>query len=355
MPREVFTPQPPSAGYRRAITAACALFALHVALGTAAQAGTVAAYMYTQSGAAGVPTLAALKPSGIGEVYLKGVDIDPQGGVHVKLDDSGRFFPHAWTATPRPTFACLVNADPTFTWTAVDPTSPLTSALSTNSWHQDYGGGITADAEFSADIQSFPATWQSCMTALRALANAQNGNFSLYVSPKYLSSSRYPSTAAGNAAALASILGTAPSGAANTLLFPVYDGNGGNVDEATLTAAAAAAHAHGLGYTWIFDITESPATFTTGLQRAAAANTAAGAVPAGYAVYSYIDSSPVTADMTTNLQAVLDVAFVPEPAAAALLVGLSLAALLMVPRSRLLRLQRHVPAVRHPARPRPGP
>lgn len=327
MPLDSAAPLPTATAPRfRTVVPLGVLLVLHAGVGPAARAGTVAAYMYTQTGAAGVSTLASIKPAGVGEVYLKAVDIDPQGGVHVKLDDNGRFFPAAWSSTPRPTFTCLINADPTFTWTAVDPTSSLTTGLTSNSWQRDYGGGITVDAEFSADIQSFPSTWQSCMTALRSLANGQSAGFSLYVSPKYLSTSRYPATAAGNAAALASILGTAPAGTANTLLFPVYDGNGGNVDVATLTAAASAAHAHGLGYTWIFDITESPATFTAGLQRAAAASAAA--APAGYVVYSYLDTSPVTADMTTNLQAVLDVAAVPEPTAGVAAVAAALAACL---------------------------
>lgn len=231
MPLDSAAPPPTATAPRfRTAVPVAVLLALHATVGPAARAGTVAAYMYTQTGAAGVSTLASIKPAGVGEVYLKAVDIDPQGGVHVKLDDNGRFFPAAWSSTPRPTFTCLINADPTFTWTAVDPTSSLTTGLTSNSWQQDYGGGITVDAEFSADIQSFPSAWQSCMTALRSLANGQSGGFSLYVSPKYLSTSRYPSTAAGNAAALAAILGTAPAGTANTLLFPVYDGNGGDVD-----------------------------------------------------------------------------------------------------------------------------
>jgi hypothetical protein len=55
------------------------------------------------------------------------------------------------------------------------------------------------------------------------------------------------------------------------------------------------------------------------------ANAAAAAAPAGYIVYSYLDTSPVTADMTTNLQAVLDVAAVPEPTAGVAAVAAALA------------------------------
>jgi hypothetical protein len=173
-----------------------------------ARAEPLAAYMYAPSGADGVPALAAMKPAAIGTVFLKAVDIDSAGNVYQKLDDNGRFYPNAWTGTPRPAFAALINADPGIDWSSANPTTTLTSVLTTHNWQQDYGGGITVDAEFTANIQSFPANWQSTMTALRSLANGQGQNFSLYLSPKYLSAARYPTTAAANAAAIAQILGT---------------------------------------------------------------------------------------------------------------------------------------------------
>ena len=279
--------------------------------GSAARAEPIAAYMYSQSGAAGVPTLAAMKPAAIGTVFLKAVDIDSTGAVFPKLDDNGRFYPNAWTATPRPVFAALVNADPGIDWSTANPTASLTAALTNNSWQQDYGGGITVDAEFSANIQSFPTNWQSTMTALRSLSNGQGQNFSLYVSPKYLSASRYPDTATATAAILKQILGTPPTGIVNSVLFPVYAGDGTNVDQPTLAAAASAAQTQGFAYQWIFDITESPSTFSAGLQSA----DGAGPRPAGYVAYSYVDTQQITADMTTNLGALVDLAAVPEPGA----------------------------------------
>jgi len=277
---------------------------------SAARAEPLAAYMYSQSGAAGVATLATMKPAPVGTVFLKAVDVDATGAVFPKLDGSGHFYPNAWTATPRPAFAALVNADPGIDWNTANPATSLTSALTSNNWQNDYGGGITVDAEFTANIQSFPANWQSTMTALRSLANGQGQNFSLYVSPKYLSAARYPATAATNAAALKQVLGTPAAGITNSVLFPVYAGDGTNVDQATLSAAAAAAQGQGFAYQWIFDITEAPATFTAGLQSAEAAGR-----PGGFVAYSYIDTQPVTGDMTTNLDALANLAAVPEPAA----------------------------------------
>jgi hypothetical protein len=279
-----------------------------------ARAEPLAAYMYAPSGADGVPALAAMKPAAIGTVFLKAVDIDSAGNVYQKLDDNGRFYPNAWTGTPRPAFAALINADPGIDWSSANPTTTLTSVLTTHNWQQDYGGGITVDAEFTANIQSFPANWQSTMTALRSLANGQGQNFSLYLSPKYLSAARYPTTAAANAAAIAQILGTPGTGIINSVLFPVYAGDGTNVDQPTLAAAASAAQGQGFAYQWIFDITETPATFSAGLQSA----DGAGPRPAGYVAYSYIDTQQPTADMTTNLNALANLAAVPEPSAVAL-------------------------------------
>jgi DNA-binding PucR family transcriptional regulator len=71
-----------------------------------------------------------------------------------KLAD-GRFYPHAWTATPAPQFVAMIDA----------------------------------------------------MSGLRSLANSAGQGFSLYLSPKYLDSSRYQS-AATNLDSLAGILGT---------------------------------------------------------------------------------------------------------------------------------------------------
>jgi hypothetical protein len=294
---------------RRSIFVLLAAATLHG--GSAVRAEPIAAYMYSQSGAAGVPTLAAMKPAAIGTVFLKAVDIDSTGAVFPKLDDNGRFYPNAWPATPRPVFAALVNADPGIDWSTANPTASLTAALTNNNWQQDYGGGITVDAEFSANIQSFPTNWQSTMTALRSLSNGQGQNFSLYVSPKYLSASRYPDTATANAAILKQILGTPPTGIVNSVLFPVYAGDGTNVDQPTLAAAASAAQTQGFAYQWIFDITESPTTFSAGLQSA----DGAGPRPAGYVAYSYVDTQQITADMTTNLGGLVDLAAVPEPGA----------------------------------------
>ena len=294
---------------RRSIFVLLAVATLHG--GSAARAEPVAAYMYSQSGAAGVPTLAAMKPAAIGTVFLKAIDIDSTGTVYPKLDDNSRFYPNAWNATPRPVFAALVNADPGIDWNTANPTASLTAALTNNNWQQDYGGGITVDAEFTANIQSFPGNWQSTMTALRSLANGQGQNFSLYLSPKYLSAARYPGTATANAAALKQILGTPGTGMVNSVLFPVYAGDGTNVDHPTLAAAASAAQTQGFAYQWIFDLTESPATFSAGLQSA----DNAGPRPAGYVAYSYVDTQQITADMTTNLGALVDLAAVPEPGA----------------------------------------
>lgn len=280
----------------------------------AARAEPLAAYMYSQSGAGGVPALAARKPAAVGTVFLKAVDVDPTGTVFPKLDDNGHFYPNAWPGTPRPAFAALINADPGIDWNTANPATSLTSALTTNNWQQDYGGGITVDAEFTANIQSFPANWQSTMMALRSLANGQGQNFSLYLSPKYLSAARYPTTAAANAATIAQILGTPGTGVINSVLFPVYAGDGTNVDQPTLAAAASAAQGQGFAYQWIFDITETPATFSAGLQAAAGA----GPRPAGYVAYSYVDTQQPTADMTTNLNALANLAAVPEPSTVAL-------------------------------------
>jgi len=283
-------------------------------LGSTASASgePLAAYMYTVSGAAGVPALASMKPAAIGTVFLKAVDVDAAGSVYPKLDGSGRFYPAAWPGSSRPPCAALVNADPTIDWTTTDPTAALTAALTGHNWQQDFLGGITVDAEFTANIQSFPQHWQACMHSLRGLANGQGRAFSLYLSPKYLSAARYPSTASANAAAIASILGTPPTGVVNSVLFPVYAGDGSNVDQATLQAASAAAAGGGFAYGWILDIAQSTTTFAAGLQTAHAA----GPSPAGYVAYSYVENQAVTADMNTNLQAIVDLASVPEPGAA---------------------------------------
>ena len=75
---------------------------------------------------------------------------------------------------------------------------------------------------------------------------------------------------------------------------------------ATLAAAASAAQGQGFAYQWIFDITETPATFSAGLQAA----DGAGPRPAGYVAYSYIDTQQPTVDMTTNLNALANLAAV---------------------------------------------
>jgi hypothetical protein len=279
----------------------------------AARGEPVAAYMYSQNGVDGIPTLASQKPADVGTVFLKAADLAENGDVLPKLDSNGRFYPNAWTGTPRPSFTAMINAPPTFDWANQDPATSLTTALTTNSWQQDYNGGITVDAEFPGSTESFPANWQSTMTSLRTLANGQGQAFSLYVNPKYLSAARYPATATANAAALAAILGTPPEGVTNSALFPVYIGGGGNADQATLDAAAAAAAGQGFAYQWIFDITESQGTFIAGLSAADAAGTAASAGPAGYVAYSYLDTRPVTPDMTANVDALVEAAAVPEP------------------------------------------
>lgn len=274
----------------------------------------VAAYMYSQNGVDGIPTLASMKPADVSTVYLKAADIAENGDILPKLDTNGRFYPASWTATPRPAFAAMINAPPAFDWASLDPAADLTAALTANDWQQDYDAGITVDAEFPGSTTSFPANWQSTMTSLRTLANGQGQDFSLYVNPKYLSAARYPATATANAAALAAILGSPPQGVTNSALFPVYIGGGANADQATLDAAAAAAAGQGFAYQWIFDITESQSTFTAGLSASDAANTAAAASPAGYVAYSYFDTQPVTPDMTANVDALVEAAAVPEPA-----------------------------------------
>ena len=279
----------------------------------AARGEPVAAYMYSQNGVDGIPTLAGMKPADVGTVFLKAVDIAENGDILPKLDSNDRFYPNAWAGTPRPVFTAMINAPPTFDWANQDPAAGLTEALTTNNWQQDYDGGITVDAEFSGATESFPVNWQTTMTSLRTLANNQGQGFSLYVNPKYLSAARYPTTAAANAAALAAILGSAPQGVTNSALFPVYIGGGANADQATLDAAAAAAAGQGFAYQWIFDITETQGTFVAGLSAADAADTAASASPAGYVAYSFLDTQPVTPDMTANVDALVEAAVVPEP------------------------------------------
>ena len=298
----------------RAVCVSVGLVAGLAALSVATARGEpVAAYMYSQNGVDGIPTLASIKPADVGTVFLKAADIAENGAILPKLDGNGRFYPNAWTGTPRPAFAAMINAPPTFDWAGRDPAADLTAALTANNWQQDYDAGITVDAEFSGAVDSFPANWQSTMTSLRTLANGQGQDFSLYVNPKYLSASRYPATAAANAASLAAILGTPPAGVTNSALFPVYIGGGANADQATLDAAATAAAGQGFAYQWIFDITESQSTFIAGLSAADAANTAAAATPAGYVAYSFLDTQPVTPDMTANVNALVEVAVVPEP------------------------------------------
>lgn len=270
---------------------------------------TLAAYTYTHTGEDGVPTLAGQLPGSVDIAYLKAIDIALDGSVLVKTDSSGRFYPNDWTGGRRPVFAALINADPGMDWTTADPQSALVTGLNTHSWTQDYDGGITVDAEFSSDIQSFPQNWQDTMTALRQLANDAGQDFSLYVNPKYLSAARYPATATANATTLATILGTPSGGISNTVLFPVYVGGGANADQGTLDAAAATS----LPYKWIFDITEDQTTFAAGLQAADTASTRGGSSSSGYVAYAYNSNSPVTADMTANLNSLASVAAVPEP------------------------------------------
>ncbi len=288
-----------------------------VALGTQTlRAEPLAAYMYVH-GAGGVPTVASQRPATVGTVYLKAVDIDSAGTVLPKFDDNGRFYPDAWTTTPKPRFAALINADPAIDWGTVDPAVSLTLALSSNDWQQDYDAGITVDAEFSAAIDSFPQNWQDTMIALRSLANDQGQNFSLYVSPKYLSSDRYPATAAANAATLAQILGTPAGGITNSVLFPVYIGGGVNADQDTLDSAAAAARTTGFDYQWIFDITEATATFNAGLQAADQASGTGRLRLSGYVAYAFSDTESVSGTMTTNIDTLASFASVPEPGALA--------------------------------------
>ncbi len=291
------------------------MFLVLVALGPQTlRAEPLAAYMYVH-GAGGVPTVASQRPAAVGTVYLKAADIDSAGTVLPKFDDNGRFYPDAWTTTPKPRFAALINADPAIDWGTVDPAVSLTLALSSNDWQQDYDAGITVDAEFSAAIDSFPQNWQDTMIALRSLANDQGQNFSLYVSPKYLSSDRYPATAAANAATLAQILGTPAGGITNSVLFPVYIGGGVNADQDTLDSAAAAARTTGFDYQWIFDITEATATFNAGLEAADQASGTGRPRLAGFVAYSYSDTQQVTPLMTTNVESLASFASVPEPGA----------------------------------------
>jgi len=167
------------------IRAVCVSVGLAILSVATARGEPVAAYMYSQNGVDGIPTLASIKPADVGTVFLKAADIAENGVILPKLDGNGRFYPNAWTGTPRPAFAAMINAPPTFDWAGRDPAADLTAALTANNWQQDYDAGITVDAEFSGAVDSFPANWQSTMTSLRTLANGQGQGFSLYVNPKY--------------------------------------------------------------------------------------------------------------------------------------------------------------------------
>lgn len=276
-----------------------------------AEAGTIAAYTYSSTGAPGVPTLATKVPSEVTDVFLKAIDIDPDGNVLPKLAD-GHFYPHAWTATPAPRFVALINADPTIDWTTANPASSLTSALTTNQWTRDYSGGITVDAEFSTNIQTFPQHWVDAMTGLRSLANSAGQGFSLYLSPKYLDPSRYQS-AATNLDTLAGILGTPPTGVNNAVLFPTYADQNNNMTANTLDAATAAVAGRGLTHRWIYELSQSESLFGEAVQLASQADGRVSATAGPPVVFAYENNHPVTATMTANFDALTETLAVPEP------------------------------------------
>lgn len=297
-----------------------------------AEAGTIAAYTYSSTGGPGVPTLATKVPTEVTDVFLKAIDIAPDGSVLPKLAD-GRFYPHAWTATPAPRFVAMINAAPTIDWTTANPASSLTSALTSNQWTRDYTGGITVDAEFSANIETFPQHWIDAMSGLRSLANSAGQNFSLYLSPKYLDSSRYQS-AATNLDSLAGILGTPPSGVANAVLFPTYADRQTTIAATTLDAAAAAVAGRGLTHRWIYDLSQSESLFGEAMQLAAQADAHASAAAGPPVVYAYENNQPVTATMTANFDALTETLAVPEPTTAWLLAAGLASAMLGVSRGK---------------------
>ena len=298
------------------------LFALSWCL-PRADADTISAYTYTHAGVDGVPSLASKVPAGVGDVFLKAIDIAPDGSVLPKIS-GGNFYPAAWpTGSPSPQFTAMINADPTTDWTTANPATALTTALTSNNWTQDYNAGITVDAEFATEIQTFPQNWVTAMTDLRSLANGAGQGFSLYLSPKYLDAARYPN-AATNATTLAGILGTAPSGVANAVLFPTYADNASNIDAATLNAATTAVAGHSLTHRWIYNLSQSESVFAEAMQRASAADSQASSAADGPVVYAYEDNQAVTATMTANFNTLSVTLAVPEPATTALLVSASL-------------------------------
>ena len=263
----------------------------------------ISGYMYTDpTGVKSVPLLQAMKPKAIGNVYLKAADIDKNGVVREKVD-GGHFYPHAWSGSSKPTFTALINVNLNINWKSGNPSTSLTSKLSANQWTRDYTGGITVDAEFPAGVDSFDGNWIAFLTDLRIFANNAGQDFSFYLSPKYLSPSRY-TTAAQNLKDVASILGQSKT-QLNRALFPVYTDTGTSVTGQTLIDAATAMKDQKNHYQWIHDISQSTTNFAEGMTLAHAANHQAGYVPNGASVYQYTAGEKITGNMKANLAALV--------------------------------------------------
>lgn len=314
----------------RQLVLACLLAACWCLPPSSADANTLSAYSYTHAGVDGLPSLSSNIPAGVSDVFLKAIDIASDGTVFPKLW-SGHFYPYAWPTASPSQFTAMINADPTIDWTTVNPASALTTALTSNSWTRDYNAGITVDAEFTANIQTFPQNWVTAMTDLRSLANSAGQGFSLYLSPKYLDASRY-ATAATNATTLAGILGTAPTGATNAVLFPTYVDDSTAIDASTLNEAASAIAGHGLAHRWIYNLSQPEAVFAEAMQRASAADGQAVPAAVGPVVYAYEDNQAVTPTMTANFNTLSLSLAVPEPPATALLATAAIGLLPLVAR-----------------------
>ena len=273
----------------------------------AASDDNLSAFMYYH-GPDGIQTLAKQKPASVDLVTLKALQIDPTtNSVTAKRTAAGgkqQFYSALWpTGSDSPSFSALINAPLTNAsdWSNFNPAQPA-EILKQYDWTKNFNGGITVDSEFVGSLDGLPDGWVQTLTSLRELSNAAGQDFNFYLNPKYLWSARYPDTAAQSAKDVVTILGEPGSGISNSVLFPVYIGGGKNADSGTLNAAAAAAELNQFDYRWIYDITETSATFNNGVNLSAAADQKAQATPEAPFMYPFIDTSPVTAEMTANIQ-----------------------------------------------------
>ena len=265
----------------------------------------------------GIKTLASQKPASVDLVALKALQIDPTTittktktdptatvkANRTSVDAKQQFYSALWpTGGSSPSFSALINAPLTKAsdWSGFNPDRPG-EILKQYNWTKNFNGGITVDSEFVGSLDALPDVWVETLKSLRELSNKAGQDFNFYLSPKYLWSARYPNTAAQNAKDVVTILGQAPQGITNSVLFPVYLGGGQNADSGTLNAAAAAAHQHQFDYRWIYDITENSATFNEGVQLSAAADQKAQTTPKPAFVNNFIDTMPVTPQMTANI------------------------------------------------------